>query len=259
MGIDLIGSGEKIVAVVELDEENRKIEDVAKQIMEDNKNVKTVIQEFPGTKGKFRLKKQKIIAGDKDTEVVHKEHGYTIKVDPTKVYFSPREGTVRLYVSSQVQPKEKILVMFAGAGPYLMAVSKLHPDVKEIIGVEINPEGVKYMKENIRMNRISHITTPVLDDVENFCKANEKEFDRIIMPMVHARDYLDTAISSAKTGGTIHIYMVSEDEDSYKDAEKFISETFKKAGREYEISGKAKISLFAPGKWKVLMEIKVKS
>src|SRR5437879_480204 len=111
MGVDLIGSGDKIVALVELEKgSKKKTKDVAKEIVRHNKSVKSVLQRVHGTKGRFRLREQKLIWGDKNTEVLHKEHGYMIKVDPRVVYFSPRESTVRQYISRQVKPKEKVLI-----------------------------------------------------------------------------------------------------------------------------------------------------
>lgn len=259
MATDLIGSGNKFVALVELEKgQKKKIKKVAEEIVMNNKNVKTVLDRSPCTYGKFRLKKQKIILGQKNTEVLHKEYGHFLKLDPRKVYFSPRESTIRRYISKKIKSKEKILLMFAGVGPYAISISKAQPKIKEIVSIEENPHAFRYLKENIRINKVSHLITPVKGDVKNVCKNFVPDFDRIIMPMIKAKDFLELAAKLVKKSGTIDIYMVSKEKELFKDSEKFIAGVFKKIKRQYEIKDMRKISLYAPGKWKVLMEIKLK-
>jgi len=259
MGVDLIGSGDKIVALVEVEEGSvRKMEDVVREITAHNKNVRSVLQRTHGTEGKFRLREQKLVWGGEDTEVVHREYGYVLKLDPRFVYFSPRESTIRRYISSHVRPGEKILVMFAGVGPYAICMSKMQPEVGEIVAVEANPKAVEYMRENVRVNKVSHLVTPVEGDVEDFCAKSDAKFDRIVMPMVNSKDFLGIAADAAKKGGVVYVYMVSGEDRLFKDCEEFISDAFEKLKVRYEVRDMRKISLYAPGKWKVLMEIIVK-
>ncbi len=259
MAVDLIGSGKKFVALVELKKKSkRKIKEIAKEIVAQNKNVKTVLQRVHGAKGKFRLRENKTIWGNKATEVLHKEHGYMLKLDPRFVYFSPRESTIRRYVSQKVKPNERILVMFSGVGPYPIYISKIQPRVKEIVAVEINPKSVEYMKENVRINKVSHLVTPIKGEVRKVCKKFDSEFDRIIMPMIYSKRFLPLAAKCSKKSATINLYMISNEKKLFEDCKGFIRKTFKKIKRRYEIKDMRKISLYAPGKWKVLMEIKLK-
>lgn len=258
MGIDLIGSGDRAVAVVEIEKKSkRKIKDVAREIMGHNKNVKAVVQRTYGVRGKFRLSKHKLILGEKNVEVLHKEYGYTLKVNPSLVYFSPRESTVRQHIARQVKPQERVLVMFAGICPYAICIAKNQPKVSEIVAVEFNPKGIEYMKENIRMNKVSHLVTPIEGDVRRVSGSLGK-FDRIIMPMKEARDFLDVAVKCSDKSAIIDVYMISEEKNLFHDCEKFISGALKKLKAKYEIVDRRKISLYAPGKWKVLMGIKLK-
>lgn len=259
MAIDLIGSGNKVVALVELGKGKKEnIKKIAQKIVEHNKNVKTVLQRKHGVRGRFRLRENKIVWGDKNTEVVHQEYGYKLKLDPRSVYFSPRESTIRQHISKKIRPNEKILVMFAGVGPFPISISKAQPKVKEIVAVEVNPKAVDYMKENVRINKASHLVTPIEGDVKKVCKNFVAEFDRIIMPMIKSKDYLPLAAGCAKKSATIYLYMISEQKNLFEDCKKFIDSVFKKLKNRYEVKGMRKISLYAPGKWKVLMEIKLK-
>lgn len=262
MGIELIGSGDKVVAVVELSEGSEEdIGEVVREIRAHNKNVKTVIQEFPAARDEYRMKDTlKIVWGDKDTEVLHKEHGYTLRLDPMKVYFSPRESTVRQYVASQVKEGERVLIAFAGVGPYAIAIAKAQPKVKEVVAVEFNPDATRYMDENIRINRVSHLVTPIRDEMREACRKFDHEFDRVVMPMLYAKDYLDVAVKCAKHHGVIQAYMVSTNKD-FEDSRDFVHSSLEKLRlrpREYEIANIRKIGMYAPGKWKILMDIRLK-
>ncbi len=259
MGVDLIGSGDKIVAIVEVDEDSKRNPvDVANEIMSENKNVKTVLERVHGVRGKFRLREHKIIVGDEDTEVAHKEYGYTLKMDPRFVYFSPRESTIRQHISKQVRPDEKILVMFAGVGPYPVCICKTQPKVREVVAVEANPKAVDYMRENVRINKLSHMVTPLGGDVNEVCIEFKGEFDRVIMPMIEAREYLELASRCTKPSGTIYVYMVSDESNLYNDCKEFVRDAFKRIGRAYDVVEERKIALYSPGKWKVLIALRLK-
>lgn len=257
MGIDLIGSGDKTVAVVEVGDESVTDEEIVRRIIGSNKNVRSVVKRRFGAEERYRTRETKVIWGDKDTEVLHREYGYALKADPQKVYFSPRESTMRRYVSGQVGENEKVLVMFAGVGPYPISIAKTQPKVKEIVSVEWNPDAVKYMKENVRLNKVSHLVTPVEGDVRSVCGEFDRDFDRVIMPMINAGDYIDLAVRCTRKGGMIQIYLVSNKEN-FDDSRSFVAEKLKSLGESYEIKGVRKIGMFAPGKWKILMEIKLK-
>jgi len=259
MGMDVVGSDGKMVALVEIEEgSERKIEDVARELMAENKNIRSVLQKFPGTKGAYRTKTYKFVSGDRDTEVLHKEYGYLLKLDPQKVYFSPRESTVRHHVSSHVRPGDRILVMFAGVGPYPVCMAKAQPKLSEIVAVEFNPEAFRYMKENVRINRIAHLVTPILGDVRIVCSNMGGQFDKIVMPMVEAFDYIDVAANCCKKGGIIHVYMVSDKDNLYEDCKNMIREKMAALGKEYEVEDEGKVGLYSPGKWKVLIGIRMK-
>ncbi|MBI4894320.1 MAG: hypothetical protein HY833_01135 [Candidatus Aenigmarchaeota archaeon] len=259
MGMDIVGSGDRMVALVELEEgSEKKIEDVAKEVIAENKNVVSVLQKFPGTKGSYRTKTYKFVAGDSNTEVLHKEYGYLLRLDPQKVYFSPRESTVRQHVSSRVRPGDRVLVMFAGVGPYPVCMAKSQPLLSEIVAVEFNPEAFRYMKDNIRINKIAHLVTPLMGDVRIVCANMSGQFDKIVMPMVEAFDFIDVAADCCKSGGLIQVYMVSDKERLYEDCRAAVKEKMNALGREYDVEAESKVGLYSPGKWKVLIEIRMK-
>ena len=246
---EVIGSREKSVALIGSEVKNPKT--AAKEIMKRHKAVKSILQKIDKRQGEYRLNPSKLIAGSRDTEVIHKEHNYLIKVDPRKVYFSPREGTERQRIVEMVKPGERILVMFSGAAPYAIAIGKKHPR-NEIICIEINLKAVEYATKNVRLNKLANITN-VCWDVRR--ARNLGEFDRIIMPLPEsAIDFLDAAVLHSKKGAIIHLYGFAR---GFKELEKKVKEKAEIYNFKYKIVGRQKVLPFAPRAFKIRLDIKV--
>ena len=211
---DIIGSREKAVAIVEIpDELKNKEKEIAKEILKEHKNVKSVLKKTSERKGVFRTREYEFLLGDKNTEVIHIEYGCKLKLDPQKVYFSSREGTERARISKIVKPKETVLIMFAGIGPFSVIIAKKQPKVNKIISIEINPIAVDYMKENIRLNRVSDKIIPILGDVKEKCKEWFGKCDRVVMPLPQdAWSFFEIANQCLKKkGGFIHLYTIEKE------------------------------------------------
>ena len=229
-GFDIIGSRDKAVAIIEIpDELKSNGKKIAEEIMYRHKNVKSVLNKISEREGVFRTRKYKILAGDNNTEVLHKESGCKFRLDPMKVYFSEREGTERLRLSEQVKSGETIMLMFAGIGPYGIVILKSHLTIK-IISIELNPDAFEYMKENIRINKMSDRMVPILGDVREKSKVWHGKCDRVIMPLPHdSVEFLSIAYKCLNPkGGTIHLYIIEGEESVKEKAEKIISGLTKK-------------------------------
>jgi len=250
---DIIGNKEKAVALLGVNVKNPK--KVAKEIMKRHKAVKSVLQKLSERKDKFRLYPCKLLAGDKNTEVVHKEYGYFLKLDPQKAYFSPRESTERQRIAEKVKPREEILVMFSGVCPYPIAIAKKQTLVNKIYAVEINPSAHKYALENVKLNNLEKKIIPILKDVREAKEIGK--FDRILMPLVEkAIDYLDEAFLHSKKGTIIHLYGLSK-EKNFEDLEKKVKKIAKKHKIKYKIVGRQDVLPYAPRIQKVRIDIKI--
>lgn len=262
-GFDVIGSKGKAVAIIEVRDEDAHAgaeKELAKSIMSRNKHIVSVLKKESAREGEFRVREYSLVAGDDNTEVLHMENGYKLLVDPQLAYFSNRESTERARIASQVQPGELVMVMFAGIGPYAIAIAKAQPDVQKVVAVESNPDAVRYMEHNVRINKLSHKVQPVEGDVRDACKPWYGMCDRIIMPLpLGAGEFLDVAFECAKRGAVVHLYGWGNEADGsiYAAAEKTIGSFAKKAGALYEIIGRRKVLPYAPGRYKVCVEFKV--
>lgn len=246
---EVIGSREKSVALMGLDVKNPKTS--AKEIMKRHKAVKSVLQKIDKRQGEFRLNPSKLIAGSRDTEVVHKENNYLIKVDPRNVYFSPREGTERQRIADLVKSGESILVLFSGAAPFAIAIAKKHPHNK-IVCVEINLKAVEYAAKSVRLNKMTNIKN-ICWDVRK--SRNLGIFDRIIMPLPEtAVEFLDVAVLHSKKGSIIHLYGFARNFDELK---KRVEEKADIYNFKYKIVGKQKVLPYAPRVSKLRLDIKV--
>lgn len=254
-GFDLIGH----VAILEIPEELKKERNViAKALIETNKNIKTVLEKSSGRKGKLRLREYKFLAGMKKYETVHREYGAQLKVNPAKVYFSPRELTERQRIAEQIKPNETVMVMFSGICPYAIAIAKKQPKVKRIVAIELNKIAHKYAMENVRINKVGDKVVPVLGDVR---KKSEKWFgkcDRVVMPLpLGAESFLDVAVKCLKKKGVIHFYNWGDEDDLFGNATGLIKENMKKLKRKYKILNMRKVLPYSPKKWKVCIDFKV--
>ncbi len=204
---DIVGD----VAIVELDERLlKKKKVIANAFRAIHKNIRSVVRKVGGHEGKYRVQRHELISGDKNLVTLHKESGVIVKLDISKVYFSPRLAGERLRVAKSIKKGENILVMFSGAGIYCFVIAK-HSNANEVYGVEINPEGHSYALESLKLNKFRNVKL-FLGDVKKVVPKLNKKFDRIIMPLpASSLKFLNLALKHVNDKGIIHFYFFSDD------------------------------------------------
>ena len=236
---DVLGA----IALVKMADEVRPYEEqIGKAIMTVQKAVKTVCVD-EGVKEEYRTRQLRIVAGEKNTETIHKEYGMVFKIDVRKVFFSPRLATERDFVARQVQPGEVVIDMFAGIGPFSLMIAKSR-EPKVIYAIDTNPEAIGYMQENIVLNKVDSVR-PILGDAKDEVRKLEKA-DRIIMNLPHnARDFLSLAIDSLKPGGVIHFYEIMEDSE-LENRYNALADIAVRQGRVMKELGRRKVKSYSP-------------
>jgi len=257
---DVVGSKGKAVALVEIkDELKSKEKMIGEAILKICKPVKSVLKKVSERKGVFRLKNFKLIAGDRNTEVFHKEHGCLFKLDPKKVYFSPRESTERLRIASLVKPQENVLVMFSGVSPFSIVLAKKQPKVDKVYSIEINPEAHKYALENVRLNKLEGKVIPLLGDVKKYFPRFRNKFDRIIMPLPKgAYEFLGLAIKMLKDKGWIHFYYWSREPNLFEEGGKIVKRIAKEKKRKIRVMNKKKVLPYGPRTYKIVFDLRLR-
>ncbi|MEK6922242.1 MAG: hypothetical protein AABX08_00395 [Nanoarchaeota archaeon] len=254
MNYEIIGNKEKAVAIIE-SHNKEKDKKVAQEMLKKSKHIKSVLAKISSRKGRLRKRQYKLILGSKDTEVIHKEHGFLLKLDPQKVYFSPRELTERQRLASKIKKHEKILVMFSGVIPIICAIKKKQPETI-VYGIELNRIAHKYALENKEINKLEGVYL-IQGDVKKKVPALKTKFDRIIMPLPKTSGkYLYLAFKKIKKNGIIHYYTWGAKEARKKIFAK-IKEEAKLHKKKIKILNLTKVSPYAPKVYKIRIDLKI--
>jgi len=254
---DIVGS----IAVMELPEELRPYErEIGEALLRVHPNLRTVAVEEGPHQGPFRVQPLRVIAGENSLVTEYREHGARMKLELGKVYFSVRHSFERKRIAEQVKPGEVVAALFAGVGPYPLVIAKKQPKVKKIYAVELNPEGYRWMKVNVELNKLQGKIIPVLGDVRDVVpRMFPKMAHRVIMPLPKsAEDFLDVAMEALRPeGGIIHLYGFGPAEDPFGRLEKRIREVAEEHGYRAEILERRKVADYAPYVWKVVVDAKL--
>ena len=215
------------VAILELDEELREYMPlIAQTLLELHKNIRVVVRKASEHEGELRIQTYEHLAGEQRTETVAKENGLELYLDINETYYSPRSQNERLRIINEVQPGERVLVMYSGIGPFTLGIAK-NTKASEVIGVELNKQAHKYAQHNTKRNKASN--------VKNYCADVEEiiptlgSFDRVIMPLPHtAHEHLQLATNTTKPGGVIHLYCFATPEEIHEEAKSYQEEVKQK-------------------------------
>ena len=215
---------------------------------------KAIYMKKSAIKGTIRVRDLEFLSGVDDSLTIHKEHGVRLKLDVREVYFSPRLATERKRVMESVKDGEKILDMFCGIGPFPIVIAR-NKDV-DITAVDINESAIKYLDENIKLNKLKGNIESHCGDVREVSKGFKTKFDRIIMNLPGlAYSFLDVAIDLIEDDGIINYYEFS---DSYEQGIKRLNEAASSAGKKVEILNTRKVKSISPDEWHVSIDAKIK-
>lgn len=231
---DIIGD----IAIIKFEKEVTKTEktEFAKKFLWEHKNVKTVLEKADKVSGRLRTIKTNFLYGERKLETIHKENDCRFKLNIETCYFSPRLSNERIELAKIVSKKKnaKVLVLFAGVGPFSVVIAKFAKP-KKIISIELGKECCKFAKKNIEMNKVQNIIEVIQGDVKKIIpklknKLIEEKFDFIIMPRPNLKDsFLKEAFSVCKKNTQIIYYGFC----SEKQLEKMLSDINKEA-KEYK-------------------------
>lgn len=246
---DVIGS----VAVLEIELPAEKEKLVAKEMMKAFPAIRTVCKKAGAIEDEYRVRPIKVLAGD-GTETTYAEHGCRMRLDVARVYFTPRLSTERLRVAKQVKPGEKVLVMFAGVGPYALLIARQQADAR-VWAVEKNPAGVKYLKENIGLNKLEERVVAFLGDVRSVVPKLGMRFDRIAMPLPKgAGDFLDVAFSALEKKGIVHFYGFGKNRE---EAVKTLEDAAKRYGVKAKVLSSKKCGEIGPKTYRLVVDAQI--
>ncbi|KKG08716.1 class I SAM-dependent methyltransferase family protein [Methanosarcina sp. 2.H.A.1B.4] len=240
-----------IVSIPESLDEKKLL--IARALLSMYPKCRSVVRDF-GIEGQFRQPKRELLLGT-STETIHKEHGCLFKQDVTKVMYSKGNLDERKRMS-KLGSGEVVVDMFAGIG-YFSIPMAVHARPEKIVSIEINPESFAYLKENVRLNHVEDIITPVPGDCSQ--AAPEGEADRVIMGYVGTtHHYLEPAIKALKkSGGILHYHETVPENLARTRPEERIKKAAGCLGKKVEVLAIRRIKKYSPGVLHVVVDVRI--
>jgi tRNA wybutosine-synthesizing protein 2 len=223
-------------------------------------NVKSICKRG-AIRGEERIPKIKIIAGSKITETIHKEGGCLYKLDVRKLMFAKGNVKERHRLQELVKDDEVIVDMFAGVGYFSIGLAKFANPLK-IYSIDKNPIAIKYLKENVKLNKIQHKIIPILGDCKIVVKKLGKIADRVIMGYLPKTfKFLPYAFEVLKKeGGMIHYHDIFKEEDLWDKPIKILEDAARKNGYILEkVLHKRIVKSYAPKVYHIVVDAKFSS
>jgi len=217
----------------------------AEKILASRPSLHTAVFAKGEVNGEYRTRELVILAGKPTTRTQVIEHGHRFTVDLAGAYFSARLSTERQRILAQVQEGEVILDMFAGVGPFAVALAA---DAALVVASDLNPQAVELMLENLARNRTGNVL-PMLADARRLACILPWKFDRIVMNLPLAgTEFLPDAFRLCRPGGTIHFYSLVSAEGEHTDRIQELGGT---------VLSEREVRSYSPWQWHAVYDIRV--
>lgn len=247
-GFQTIGS----IAILKPGISKKEGQEQARKILRTLPRIKSVYRYSGPVSGELRLPKVSYVAGKKNTVAIHKENGCLYKLDIRKIMFSKGNVSERARLPSLVNPGETITDMFAGIGYFSLPLGKSSP-ARRIYSIELNPDSFRFLKQNIRLNKLEGKIIPILGDCRKV-KIPEKA-DRIIMGYLpKTYEFLPVAFGLLNPSGVIHYHDSFRKEELWESTERILREYSRKSGFSPIRMEKRVVKQYAPGIFHVVID-----
>ncbi|MHB9287674.1 class I SAM-dependent methyltransferase [Halobacteriales archaeon Cl-PHB] len=159
-----------------------------------------------GIGGPHREPDVTVLAGEGDTETVHREHGTTYALDFAEVMFSPGNKAERARMGDVVEDGERVLDGFAGIGYFALPMARAGA---EVTAIERNPAAFQYLIENAMRNGVQDRVQAYRGDNREVVPELAKDgvsFERLCLGHYEAWESLEAVLPALEPGGTVHLH-----------------------------------------------------
>ncbi len=215
-----------------------------------------------GAAGRFREPRTRLLAGERDTETVHTEHGTRYGLDPATVMFSPGNQAERARMGELGSSDEHVFDMFAGIGYFTLPMARAGA---RVTATEINPTAFRYLLENAVLNDVGDRVDAYMTDCRDL--AGEIEADRVVMGYYgssdgdggedgsadhgtrtdEARDFLADALEALSPGGVVHYHEATPESLLWDRPIARLEAAAEDAGRDLEVLEKRRVKSHSAG------------
>jgi tRNA (guanine37-N1)-methyltransferase len=177
--------------------------EIAWGVLSQGKYIRTVLNKTTRLEGERRVANFEHLAGD-GMVTMHKEFGFVYHLDVTRVFFNSHLGHERMRVASHVKAGERVLVPFAGVGPFAVPLAARGA---RVVALEKNREACLWLAENAWLNGVGEEIFVINADAFYVAQMIRPDFDRVVIPTPYGMDqFLEIALPLVKEGGMLHFY-----------------------------------------------------
>ena len=217
---------------------------------------RTILGKTGRTKENIRTPSFEYLAGDKNTETIHKELGCSFKIDAAKLTFSPGNHTERKRMLEVVSEGEFIIDMFSCVGNLSLPLA-VHKNLKKLVTAEINPIAFNYLKQNIILNNLKKIVIPILGDNRSTLDNYLGIADRVISGFLESdKIQIQCAINLCKKGAILHYHEGIPLNDTEKTIQK-IRDIARGVDREINVREIRRVKKYSPKVNHIVIDMKI--
>jgi len=193
---------------------------IAQALTTHRRSIRTVVRKVTKIEGANRVARFEIITGN-STVTTHRENGFSYRLDLADVFFAPRLVFERRRIASKIRTGERVLIPFAGTGPFVVPVAAAGGIVT---AVEKNPAAFQFLKENIMDNGVAGRVTLICGNAIDASLLPATDYDRAIIPAPYGQDEVfDIFAQVVRPGGMIHLYAFKKKNEIPKLVEEYQS------------------------------------
>lgn len=221
-----------------------------------------------GITGPHREPSGEVIAGEGDTETVHREHGVEYAMDLATVMFSPGNKAERQRMGDAVDDGERVLDMFAGIGYFTLPMAI---GGASVTAIERNPASFQYLIENVVRNGVQDRVETYRGDCREVVDGifegggqldsgadDADRYDRVMMGYYDAHDYLDSAMRAVGPDGIIHFHAVTPEACLPDRPVDRLTAAAERAGRSVEVMDNRRVKTFSEGVSHVVVDARIR-
>ncbi|WP_123536971.1 class I SAM-dependent methyltransferase [Halosimplex salinum] len=211
-----------------------------------------------GISGAHREPDVRVLAGEGDTETVHREHGTEYAMDLAEVMFSPGNKAERARMGEVVSEGERVVDMFAGIGYFTLPMARAGA---EVTAVERNPASFEFLLENVRRNDVVDRVQPYRADCRDVLAredpATDVTADRIVMGYYEAHEYLDSALGALEPGGVVHVHEATPESLVFDRPVDRVRAAADARGRTVDVLDRRRVKGYSEGVAHVVVDVRV--